>query len=251
MNGTPIHIEALNLWYHNTQTLKDVAVHIPAGRITAIIGPSGCGKSTLLRCMNRMIDLVPGARVTGRVRVGDLDVYGRGVDVTAIRKRVGLIMQKPTPLPMSVFENVAYGPRLYGTRARAALQERVERSLRTAGLWDEVKDRLKDPASRLSLGQQQRLCLARGLAVEPDVLLFDEPTSSLDPLSTVKFEQEILHLRGRYTSVIVTHNIQQAMRIADHVLFVYLGELVEHGTAHDVFTTPREAATASYIGSGI
>lgn len=251
MTGTPINIEGLNLWYQQTQTLKDVDVHIPPRSVTAIIGPSGCGKTTLLRCINRMIDLVPGTRVTGRVRIGDLDVYGRGVDVTAIRKRIGLIMQKPTLLPMSIFENVAYGPRLYGAGSRKELRETVERSLHTAGLWDEVKDRLKDPASRLSLGQQQRLCLARGLAVKPEVLLFDEPTSALDPVSTVKLEQEILKLKDRYTCVIVTHNIQQAMRIADHVLFVYLGELVEHGTAHQVFTSPREVATASYIGSGI
>jgi phosphate transport system ATP-binding protein len=249
--STPITIDNLNLWYGATQTLKDVHVDIPPGGVTAIIGPSGCGKTTLLRSINRMIDLVPGARVTGRVRVGDLDVYGRGVDVSAVRKRVGLVMQKPTVLPMSIFDNVAYGPRLYGVGGRKQLQETVERSLQVAGLWDEVQDRLKDPASRLSLGQQQRLCLARGLAVEPEVILFDEPTSALDPVSTVKLEQEILKLKGAYTCVIVTHNLQQAMRIADHVLFVYLGELVEHGTAHQVFTSPHEAQTASYIGSGI
>jgi len=173
------------------------------------------------------------------------------VDVTAVRKRVGLVMQKPTPLPMSIFDNVAFGPRLYGTGGRQRLRESVERSLRVAGLWDEVKDRLRDPASRLSLGQQQRLCLARGLAVEPEVILFDEPTSALDPLSTVKLEREIVSLKERYTCVIVTHNLQQAMRIADHVLFVYLGEVVEHGTAHQVFTSPREEATAAYLGNGI
>lgn len=251
MLATAIQINALNLWYQQHQTLKDVDVHIPARSVTAIIGPSGCGKTTLLRCINRMIDLVPGTKITGTVRVGDLDVYGRNVDVTAVRKRIGLVMQKPTPLPMSIFENVAYGPRLYGTGGRAKLRDTVEHSLQVAGLWDEVKDRLKDPASRLSLGQQQRLCLARGLAVEPEVILFDEPTSALDPLSTVKLEQEITRLKEQYTCVIVTHNLQQAMRIADHVLFVYLGELVEHGAAHQVFTSPREAATASYIGSGI
>ena len=201
--------------------------------------------------MNRMIDLVPGARVSGSVRIGELEIYARGVDVTAVRKRVGLIMQKPTPLPMSIFDNIAYGPRLYGTRGRKRLYDTVERSLRTAGLRDEVKDRLKDPAGRLSLGQQQRLCLARGLAIEPEVLLFDEPTSALDPVSTVKLEEQIRRLKASYTCVIVTHNIQQAMRIADHVLFVNLGEVVEHGTAHQVFTSPKEEATASYIGSGI
>lgn len=251
MIGTPITIDNLNLWYGKLQTLKDVHVKIHARSVTAIIGPSGCGKTTLLRCINRMNDLVPGARITGRVQVGDLDVYARGVDVTAVRKRVGLVMQKPTPLPMSIFENVAFGPRLYGAGGRKKLRQTVEHSLRVAGLWDEVKDRLKDPASRLSLGQQQRLCLARGLAVEPEVILFDEPTSALDPISTAKLEQEILRLKDDYTCVIVTHNLQQAMRIADHVLFVYLGELVEHGTAHQVFTSPREAETASYLGSGI
>jgi phosphate transport system ATP-binding protein len=251
MTDTLINIEGLNLWYNQTQTLKDVDVHIQPRSVTAIIGPSGCGKTTLLRCINRMIDLVPGTRVTGSIKIGDFDVYGRGVDVTAIRKRIGLVMQKPTTLPMSIFENVAYGPRLYGTHRKKDLQEVVERSLRTGGLWDEVKDRLKDPASRLSVGQQQRLCLARGLAVEPEVILFDEPTSALDPVSTVKFEQEIIKLKDKYTCVIVTHNIHQAMRIADHVLFVYLGELVEHGTAHQVLTSPREASTAYYLGSGI
>ncbi len=251
MTDMHIRIENLSLSYQGISSLKEVDVQIPARGVTAIIGPSGCGKTSLLRCINRMIELVPGARVTGKVFLGDLDVYGRGVDVTEVRKRIGLLMQKPTPLPMSIFENVAYGPRIYGMGRHKVLRERVERSLRTAGLWDEVKDRLQDPAARLSLGQQQRLCLARGLAVEPEVLLFDEPTSALDPISTVKLEQEILKLKQEYTCVIVTHNLQQAMRIADHVLFVYLGELVEHGTAHQVFSTPREATTASYIGSGI
>ncbi|MHB9133355.1 MAG: phosphate ABC transporter ATP-binding protein [Armatimonadota bacterium] len=251
MSGTAVHIENLTVAYQNHMTLKDVNVSITPRSVTAIIGPSGCGKTTLLRTINRMIDLIPGTRVSGKVQLNELDIYSRGVDVTAIRRRVGLILQKPTPLPMSIFENVAYGPHIYGTGGRRKLQETVERSLTTAGLWDEVKDRLKEPASRLSLGQQQRLCLARGLAVEPEVLLFDEPTSSLDPISVVKIEQEIMRLKNDYTCVIVTHNLQQAMRIADHVLFVYLGELVEHGTAHQVFSSPKEAATASYIGNGI
>ncbi|HEY3378714.1 MAG TPA: ATP-binding cassette domain-containing protein, partial [Armatimonadota bacterium] len=195
------------------------------------------------------IDLVPGVRVTGTVLLDGEDLYRRGVDVTTIRKRIGLIMQKPTPLPMSIFDNVAYGPRLYGAGGRRHLHETVQHSLETAGLWDEVKDRLKDPASRLSLGQQQRLCLARGLAVEPRVLLFDEPTSSLDPLSAVRIEQEILRLKDAYTCVLVTHNLQQAMRLADHVLFMSAGEIVEHGTAHEIFNSPKEIATADYIGS--
>jgi len=248
--STPIAVHNLNLWYHAHQTLKDINVQMPARNVTAIIGPSGCGKTTLLRCINRMIDLVPGVRINGSIRIGSQEIFRPGVDITDVRKRVGLIMQKPIALPMSIFDNVAYGPRLYG-QGRRQLPETVERSLRTAGLWEEVKDRLRDPASRLSLGQLQRLCLARGLAVEPEVLLFDEPTSALDPISTVKLEQEIMQLKKTYTCVIVTHNIQQAMRIADHVLFVYLGEVVEHGEAHQVFNSPREEATASYIGSGI
>jgi len=251
MTDRSISIQNLNLWYHDQQTLKDVHVQIPSRSITAIIGPSGCGKTTLLRCINRMIDLVHGVRVSGSIRIGEREIYRPGVDVTDVRKRVGLIMQKPTALPMSIFDNIAYGPRLHGQGDRRQLREIVERSLRTAGLWEEVRDRLLESAGRLSLGQLQRLCLARGLAVEPEVLLFDEPTSALDPISTIKLEQEILRLKKTYTCVIVTHNIQQAMRIADHVMFVYLGEVVEHGNANQVFNSPREEATASYIGSGI
>lgn len=252
MSEVHISIENLYLTYQGNQGLKDISVNIPRHKVTAIIGPSGCGKTSLLRCLNRMIDLVPGAKVTGKVIAGDLDIYGKGVDVTEVRKRIGLIAQKPTVLPMSIFENVAYGPRIYGTGSRKKLRDEVERSLRVAGLWDEVKDRLKDPASRLSIGQQQRLCLARGLAVEPEVLLFDEPTSALDPISSQRIEREIVGLKDNYTCVIVTHNLQQATRIADNVIFIYLGELVEHGKAKEVLESPREACTQAYIwGDGI
>lgn len=248
MPGTPVTIDQLTLSYQGRVALKDITVHIPGQSITAIIGPSGCGKTSLLRCINRMISLIPGARVSGSVLLNGLNIYEHGVDVTAIRKRIGLIMQKPTPLPMSIFENVAFGPRIYGTGGHKALHDTVERCLTMVELWDEVKDRLKEPATRLSLGQQQRLCLARGLAVQPDVLLFDEPTSSLDPVTAMKIEHEITRLKNDYTCILVTHNIQQAMRIADHVLFLHQGELVEHGRADEVFSAPKEAATASYLG---
>ncbi len=252
MSDTHVTIENLSLLYQGNCALKNVSAKIPRHKVTAIIGPSGCGKTSLLRCLNRMIELVPGVKLTGKVLLGDLDIYGRDVDVTDVRKRVGLIAQKPTPLPMSIFENVAYGPRIYGTGGRRKLREAVETSLRTAGLWDEVKDRLKEPANRLSIGQQQRLCVARGLAVEPEVLLFDEPTSALDPISANRIETEIVQLKDKYTCVVVTHNLQQARRIADNVLFVYLGELVEHGVAEDVFDSPKEAFTQAYIeGAGI
>ncbi|HEY3298673.1 MAG TPA: phosphate ABC transporter ATP-binding protein [Armatimonadota bacterium] len=245
-----ITISNLNLWYQGNQVLKGIDVKIPRNKVTAIIGPSGCGKTTLLKCVNRMIELVPGTRLEGKVMIDGLDVYGRGVDVTMIRKRIGLISQKPVLLPMSIFDNVAYGARIYGTGGRKKLRETVERCLKTAGLWDEVKDRLKEPATRLSIGQQQRLCLARGLAVEPEVLLFDEPTSALDPVSSMKIEQEIVDLKENYTCLIVTHNLQQAVRIADNVLFVYAGELVEHGAACDVLQSPKQASTQEFIGRG-
>lgn len=252
MSETHIKTSGLNLFYHDVHVLRNVSLSIPARQATAIIGPSGCGKTTLLKCLNRMIDLVPGVRVSGKVLVGDQDIYASGVDVTAVRKRVGLIAQKPTPLPMSIFENVAYGPRIYGVHSKKKLRETVERSLRTVGLWDEIKDRLKDPASRLSIGQQQRLCLARGLAVEPEILLFDEPTSSLDPASALRIEKAVEDLKSDYTCVIVTHNLNQARRVADHVLFMCDGELVEHGTADAIFDSPQEAQTQAYImGEGI
>lgn len=251
MSDIHITIKGLSLWYQDHPVLKNIDVHIPRHKVTAIIGPSGCGKTTLLKCINRMVDLVPGARIEGKVYLGVMDVYGRSVDVTDIRKRIGLIGQKPVLLPMSIFENVAYGPRIYGTGGRRKLHDKVERCLTMVGLWDEVKDRLKEPATRLSIGQQQRLCLARGLAVEPEVLLFDEPTSALDPLSSMRIEEEIRGLKTNYTCVIVTHNLQQAVRIADEVLFVYDGELVEHGAANQVLERPKEAFTQAFIEGAI
>ncbi|MHB9035325.1 MAG: phosphate ABC transporter ATP-binding protein PstB [Armatimonadota bacterium] len=252
MSQTHIRTSGLSLFYHDVHVLRDVSVSIPSRQATAIIGPSGCGKTTLLKCLNRMIDLVPGVQVTGKVMVGGEDIFAKGVDVTHVRKRVGLIAQKPTPLPMSIFENVAYGPRIYGIGSKKKLRETVEHSLRTVGLWDEVKTRLKDPASRLSIGQQQRLCLARGLAVEPEVLLFDEPTSALDPASSLRIEKAVEELKNDYTCVIVTHNLNQAKRVADHVLFMSDGRLVEHGTADAIFESPQEAETQAYImGGGI
>ncbi|MCL5105265.1 MAG: phosphate ABC transporter ATP-binding protein, partial [Armatimonadetes bacterium] len=227
MSETHIKTSGLGLFYHDVHVLRDVSVSIPSRQATAIIGPSGCGKTTLLKCLNRMIDLVPGVRVSGKVIVGNQDIYGSGIDVTSVRKRIGLIAQKPTPLPMSIFENVAYGPRIYGVHSKKKLREAVEHSLRTVGLWDEVKDRLKDPASRLSIGQQQRLCLARGLAVEPEILLFDEPTSALDPASSHRIEKAVEDLKSDYTCVVVTHNLDQARRVADHVLFMCDGKLIE------------------------
>jgi phosphate transport system ATP-binding protein len=220
---------------------------IPRQRITALIGPSGCGKSTFLKTLDRMNDLVPGVRVTGQVRFGGEDIYGRGVDVTQLRKRVGMVFQKANPFPMSIYDNVAYGPRLHGCRRRAQLDELVERSLRGAALWDEVKDRLKTSALGLSGGQQQRLCIARALAVEPEVLLMDEPTSALDPAATMRIEELMQQLRTQYTVVIVTHNMQQAMRISDRTAFFLVGEVVECGDTKQVFSHPADKRTEDYI----
>ena len=247
MSTPHIHAENLNLMYQSHSGLKDINVDFHRKQVTAIIGPSGCGKTSLLRCLNRMIDLVPGTTITGHVYVGDMDIYAKGVDVTAVRKRVGLIAQKPTVLPMSIFENVAYGPRIYGYENRKSLRDTVERCLTMTGLWDEVKNRLKEPASRLSIGQQQRLCLARGLAVEPEVLCFDEPTSALDPQSAQLIEREMLSLKQQYTVIVVTHNLQQAMRIADNVVFMRQGVIVEAGKADDVFKNPQHEYTKAYL----
>ncbi|MBI2844204.1 MAG: phosphate ABC transporter ATP-binding protein [Armatimonadetes bacterium] len=246
-----IEVRNLSLAYRGNLALKDIGVDIPEKQVTAIIGPSGCGKSSLLRCLNRMIDLIPGTKVRGKVTLDGEDIYGSRVDVMDLRKRVGMICQKPVPLPMSIYENVAFGPRLYGVHGKA-LKHAVERSLRSAGLWEEVKDRLKEPAIRLSIGQQQRLCLARGLAVEPEVLLFDEPTSSLDPVSARHVEQQVAELKRDYTVVIVTHDLHQAKRVADHVMFLYLGELIENGTTTQVFESPQDYWTRMYVaGAGI
>jgi len=242
-----ISIRNVNAFYSDHQALKGITVEIPEKQITAIIGPSGCGKSTLLKCFNRLIDLTDGARVSGKIIVDDMDVLNHSIDITDVRRRMGLLPQKPNPLPMSIYDNVAYGPRIHGIKDKKKLDQMVEKYLKIAGLWDEVKDRLKSPASKLSIGQQQRLCLARGLAVEPEIILCDEPTSALDPVSSQHIEQQLLKLKNDYTIVIVTHNIHQAIRLADYVIHLYLGELVEHGPANEVFENPREERTRSYI----
>ena len=239
-------IDKLNLYYGDFRALKDVTMRIPAREITAFIGPSGCGKSTLLKTLNRMNDLVEGCRVEGGVLLDGQNVYG-DMDVNLLRKRVGMVFQKPNPFPMSVYDNIAYGPRTHGVTRRAQLDEIVERSLRSAAIWDELKDRLKKSALGLSGGQQQRLCIARALAVEPEVLLMDEPTSALDPISTSKIEELAQTLRERYTIVIVTHNMQQAARISDRTAFFLLGEAVEFGQTEQVFSMPRDKRTEDYI----
>jgi phosphate transport system ATP-binding protein len=246
--GQPIvSIEGLSLWYGEKRALKNISMAVPAQRITAYIGPSGCGKSTLLRCFNRMNDLVDGVRIEGKIRIGGIDVYDPGLDVTELRKRVGMVFQKSNPFPKSIYENAAYGPRILGVRQRHELDAIVERSLRSAALWDEVSDRLKDSALGLSGGQQQRLCIARALAVEPEILLMDEPCSALDPIATAKIEELMLDLKQEYTIVIVTHNMQQAARVSDYTGFMLLGELVEFGVTKDLFTNPRDRRTEDYI----
>jgi phosphate transport system ATP-binding protein len=242
-----VEIEQVNLWYGAKQALRDVNMLIPKHRITAYIGPSGCGKSTLLRCLNRMNDLVDGVRITGSIRIGGTDIHDPRLDVTDLRKRVGMVFQKSNPFPKSIFENAAYGPRILGVSARGELDAIVERSLRAAALWDEVSDRLHDSALSLSGGQQQRLCIARAIAVEPDVLLMDEPCSALDPIATAKIEELMLELKASYTIVIVTHNMQQAARVSDHTGFMLLGELVEFGSTKELFTMPKDPKTEAYI----
>ena len=242
-----ISVSDLCLWYGNTQALRNVNIAIQKRSITALIGPSGCGKSTFLKTLNRMNDLIPGVRITGEVRYDGQDVYGPSVDVNELRRRVGMVFQKPNPFPMSVYDNVAYGPRTHGVKGKAKLDDIVERALSDAAIWDEVKDRLKKSALGLSGGQQQRLCIARALAVEPEVLLMDEPTSALDPISTSKIEDLAALLKSRYTIVIVTHNMQQAVRISDNTAFFLLGELIEYGDTETLFSTPREKRTEDYI----
>ena len=242
-----IEIEKLSLWYGDKRALNEITMTIPKQRITAFIGPSGCGKSTLLRCLNRMNDLVDGVRIEGAVRIGGIDIHDAGLDVTELRKRVGMVFQKSNPFPKSIFENVAYGPRILGVRNRADLDGIVERSLRAAALWEEVSDRLHDTALGLSGGQQQRLCIARAVAVEPDVLLMDEPCSALDPIATARIEELMLELRASYTIVIVTHNMQQAARVSDDTGFLLLGDLVEFGVTRSIFTSPGDKRTEDYI----
>jgi len=244
---TPIRVEHLNVWYGAHPALKDVTLTIPDRKITAIIGPSGCGKTTLLKSFNRLIDLQDDVRMEGNIFVDGGDICAPGTDLTHLRKKMGLLFQRPQVLPMTIFENVAYGLRIHGQNDRRILMERVEHYLRMAGLWNEVKDRLHAPAHKLSIGQQQRLCLARGLAVEPEIILGDEPTSALDPMSAERIEQRFLELKKDYTIILVTHILRQAKRLADYVAFVYFGELVEHGPADEVLNNPKDPRTEAYI----
>ena len=248
MNGqTPISIRNLSVYYGDLQVLKKITLDIPDRKITAIIGPSGCGKTTLLKSLNRLLDAAEGARVRGQVVLDGEDIYAPRTEVTRIRKKMGLLSQKPQVLPMSIYDNVAYGPRIHGLRRRKDLDGRVEHYLKLAGLWDEVRDRLREPASVLSVGQQQRLCLARGLAVEPEIILGDEPTSALDPQSSQNVERRLADLKRDYTVVVVTHILRQARRVADYLAFLYLGELVEHGPASEIFAHPRDPRTRAYL----
>ncbi|MBU5435871.1 phosphate ABC transporter ATP-binding protein PstB [Pseudoflavonifractor sp. MSJ-37] len=239
--------QKLNLYYGAAHALKDVDIDIQEKRVTALIGPSGCGKSTFLKTLDRMNDLVPGVRIEGTVSYRGQDIYAPSVDVTWLRRQIGMVFQKPNPFPMSIYDNIAYGPRTHGIRNKSQLDDIVEQSLRGAAIWDEVKDRLKKSALGLSGGQQQRICIARALAVEPDVLLMDEATSALDPISTSKIEDLISDLKSRYTIVIVTHNMQQATRISDQCAFFLLGELIEYGNTTDLFSVPKDKRTEDYI----
>ncbi len=242
-----ISVKSLNLWYGEHQALKDINIEIERNSITALIGPSGCGKSTFLKTLDRMNDLIPGVKITGEVRYNGEDIFSQSVDVSELRRQIGMVFQKPNPFPMSIYDNVAYGPRTHGIRAKAKLDEIVEQSLRGAAIWDEVKDRLKKNALGLSGGQQQRLCIARALAVEPEVLLMDEPTSALDPISTSKIEELAINLKEKYTIIIVTHNMQQAVRISDNTAFFLLGELIEYGATDEIFSQPKDKRTEDYI----
>ncbi len=245
--NTHISVKNLSVVYGKEPALKNVTVDIPDKKITAIIGPSGCGKTTLLKSFNRLVDSIEGIKVSGEVCVDGENIFDPGIDVTHIRKKMGLLSQRPYPLPMSIYDNVAYGPRIHGIKAKKRLDAIVEHYLKESSLWDEVKDRLHGPASKLSIGQQQRLCLARGLAVEPEIILGDEPTSALDPRSSQRIEARFLELRDEYTIVVVTHILRQARRLADYVIFLYLGELIEHGPAEKIFEAPQEELTKEYI----
>ncbi|HEX30307.1 TPA: phosphate ABC transporter ATP-binding protein [Candidatus Poribacteria bacterium] len=242
-----IVVEGLNLWYAQEHVLKDIDLVVEENQVTAIIGPSGCGKSSLLRCLNRMNDLIPNARVKGRVLLDGRDIYSDDTNVYELRKRVGMVFQKPNPFPKSIFENVAFGLKIHGVKDRKVIADKVEKALRSANLWDEVKDKLNASAFDLSGGQQQRLCIARAIAIEPEVLLMDEPASALDPISTAKLEELIEELKRNYTIVIVTHNIQQAARVADYTAFLMLGELVEFDKTEKLFTAPKDERTENYL----
>jgi len=244
---THISVKNLSVWYRQHQALNNISIDIPDKKITAIIGPSGCGKTTLLKSFNRLIDLHDGVKVNGQVLVDGEDIYDPKIEVTHLRKKMGLLSQKPQVLPLSIYENVAYGPRIHGIKDKKELDDIVRHYLKESSLWDEVKNRLHTPAGRLSIGQQQRLCLARGLAVEPEVILGDEPTSALDPISAERIEQKFLELKDKYTIVLVTHILRQAKRLADYVIFLYLGNLIEYGPAEEFFKSPKHAKTQSYI----
>ena len=242
-----ISVKDLDLYYGNFKALKNINIEIEPNEITAFIGPSGCGKSTLLRCLNRMNDLVEGCKIEGNVLLDGTDIYGKNVDVNLLRKKVGMVFQKPNPFPMSIYNNIAYGPRTHGIKNKAQLDEIVETSLKNAAIWDECKDRLKSSALGMSGGQQQRLCIARALACQPEVILMDEPTSALDPISTSKIEELVLELKKKYTVVIVTHNMHQAVRISDKTAFFLLGDLVEYGQTDQIFSVPKDKRTENYI----
>ena len=242
-----ITVKDMCLWYGDHQALKNVNIEIPEKSITAFIGPSGCGKSTFLKTLNRMNDLIPGVKITGDIRYEGTDIFSKEVDVNNLRKEIGMVFQKPNPFPMSIYDNIAYGPRTHGITNRVQLDEIVERALRDAAIWDEVKGRLKKNALGMSGGQQQRLCIARALAVQPKILLMDEPTSALDPISTSRIEELVMELKEKYTIVMVTHNMQQAVRVSDHTAFFLLGELVEFGKTDDIFSQPKDQRTEDYI----
>lgn len=246
-HDTIIATDRLNLWYGDTHALVDISMEIPDRKVTALIGPSGCGKSTLIRCFNRMNDILPGCRIEGKVVYHGENIYDNGSDPVSLRRRIGMVFQKPNPFPKSIYENVAYGPRIHGIRDRGELDSVVEESLRRAALWDEVRDRLSRSAMSLSGGQQQRLCIARTLAVEPEVILMDEPCSALDPIATAKVEGLIDELKKQYCVIIVTHNMQQAARVSDYTGFMYLGRLIEFGGTTQIFESPRDELTENYI----
>jgi len=247
MKDTKIQVKDLSLYYGEKKALKEISLEIPRNKVTALIGPSGCGKSTFLRCINRMNDLIPDVKITGQMLVEGVDIYDKNVDVVNIRKKIGMVFQKSNPFPKSIYENIAYGPKINGIKGKNELDEIVEISLRQAAIWDEVKDRLGDSAMGLSGGQQQRLCIARTLAVSPDIILMDEPASALDPISTSKIEELVHELKEQYTIIIVTHNMQQAARTSDFTAFFYLGELIEMGKTNAIFTKPEKKQTEDYI----
>nr|WP_315191388.1 phosphate ABC transporter ATP-binding protein PstB [uncultured Flavobacterium sp.] len=247
MKDIKIQVNDLSLYYGEKKALKEISMQIPANKVTALIGPSGCGKSTFLRCINRMNDLIPSVSITGQMLVEGVDIYDKNVDVVNIRKKIGMVFQKSNPFPKSIYENIAYGPKINGLKDKTQLDEIVETSLRQAAIWDELKDRLDDSAMGLSGGQQQRLCIARTLAVSPDIILMDEPASALDPISTSKIEELVHELKEKYTIIIVTHNMQQAARTSDHTAFFYMGELIEMGKTNTIFTKPEKKQTEDYI----